>query len=290
MPRWACLGLLLLVAGCPPPRECFAPRDEHEALERVNDNLAKIDKPLQYNAMTSFRFRDADGRDRRFLWHEASLLFNRPRSLLFDIRSLAGVVAQFGSNEERYWVWVDPEVHKLWWGNWDTLDEDAPSNLPLPPDDLLDALMLRPLPAALAGGLNPLLRKANGDYRLLFIRLGQDGQTSGLREILLDPCEPYQPLEIIDRLPDGRVQMHAYLNNYRRIGDDGPYTARHYVVYWPLDETEMRLDVTRARFRPDLQVEDVFEFPYGWDGDVEQIDTPLSPGPSESAAEGTTQQ
>ena len=39
--------------------------------------------------------------------------------LLFDVRSLAGVVAEFGSNNERYWVWIEPEVQKLWYGDWD---------------------------------------------------------------------------------------------------------------------------------------------------------------------------
>ena len=146
-----------------------------------------------------------------------------------------------------------------------------PCRLPLPPDDLLDVLLLRPLPPALMGGLDPLLRKEDGDHRLLFIRLGEDGQPSGMREFRLDPCEPYQPLEIIDRLADGRVQMHAHLSKYRRVGDNGPLTPREYVVYWPLDGAEMRLSVNKARFRPDLPLE-VFEFPSQWQGEVERID------------------
>ncbi len=264
-------GLLLLVTGCPPASRSIAPRDEHEALARVNDNLGAIDRPVQYQALVSFRFRDANGRDRRFIGHEASLLYAPPQCLRFDIRSLAGVVAQFGSDGERYWIWIEPEVRKLWWGRWERLGQPQTTRLIIAPDDLLDALMLRPLYALRAGGLSPVLRTEADDHRLIYMRLGEDGQPSGLREIRLDAREPYQPREVIDRLADGRVEMHAHLSGYARIGPAGPYVARKYVVHWPLDEAEMRLDVRRARFRPELPAE-VFAFPSEWEGEIEPID------------------
>ena len=92
----------------------------------------------------------------------------------------------------------------------------------------------------------------------------------------LTSAKPYQPLEIIDRLADGRVQMHAHLSKYRQVGDNGPLTPCEYVVYWPLDGAEMRLSVNKARFRPDLPLE-VFEFPAQWQGEVERIDADVSP-------------
>ena len=270
------LPLLAAMAGCVDSREKIAPRSPEEALGRVNQNLGQIDAPLQYKALVSFRFRDANGKDRRFIGHEAALVFAPPQYLRFDIRSLAGVVAQFGSNDEHYWIWIEPEVQKLWFGQWDRFDDDAASRLAVAPNDLLDVLMLRPLQATLAGGLEPVLRRVGDDQRLLFVRLGADGQPSGWREVRLDPYEPYQPLEIVDRLPDGRVQMHAYLDKYRPVGKEGPCTARKYVVYWPLEESEMRLDVTKAVCRPDLPLE-VFAFPSEWEGAVEQIDAASSP-------------
>lgn len=266
--------LLLALTGCPPPGGAgLTPRDEREALARVNDNLARGAAPREYQALVSFRFRDAAGAERRFLAHEAVLRFRQPRDLYFDIRSLVGSVARIGSDLQRYWIWIEPEVNKLWWGHWESLSGQTPGGLPIAPNELLDALLLRPLPKALVGGLGPLLRIEGDDHRLLFVRLGEDGQPCGWREIRLDPRPPYQPLEIVDRLPDGRVQMHAELSDYRPIGRDGPLVARHYVVRWPIDQAEMRLDVTRARFRSDLP-DELFEFPEAFAGEVEQLDAP----------------
>lgn len=278
-----CVGLALLLlalTGCPPPPpRCVAPTSRREALLRVNDNLARIDQPVQCRALVSFTFTEANGAVRRFIGHEAGLLYAAPRALRFDIRSLTGVVAQFGSNDTRYWVWIEPEVRKLWWGEWEQARENAPRQLPIPPNELLDVLLLRPLPESLEGGQLPVLRLVDGDHRLLFVRLGIDRQPAGLREIRLDPCEPYQPVEIIDRLPDGAVAMHASLGGYAPLGAGGPLTPRRYVVRWPLNKAEMRLDITRAILRPDLEP-DVFDFPEGWQGEREQVDAPPATAPA----------
>ena len=113
------------------------------------------------------------------------------------------------------------------------------------------------------------------------MRLGPGGQPVGCRELRLDPQPPYMPVEIIDRSPDGRVEMQAELSNYQRIGSDGPYTPRRYVVQWPgsggVPRAEMRLDFTGAKFRPELPAE-FFELPTGWQGQVEAIDMPREGG------------
>lgn len=273
--------VLTLVAGC--PNGVGVPSaTRREALLRVNDNLATIRQPLQYKALVSFKFRDNNGQVRSFLGHDATLIFQAPRSLRFDVRSLAGVVAQFGSNDKQYWVWIEPEVRKMWWGEWRRVGPATLRKLPVPPNELLDALMLRPLPESLDGGLLPILRREGEDQRLLFVRLGLDGQPVGLREIRLDPRPPYQPLEIVDRLPDGDIAMRATLENYQRAGADGPFTPRRYVVTWPVNAAEMRLDVLSAAFRTDVAPE-IFELP-AWQGDSEEIDA-RAPEPGRKTTE-----
>ena len=52
----------------------------------------------------------------------------------------------------------------------------------------------------------------------------------------------------------------------------GPQTPRHYVVHWPLNEAEMRLDLGSVRYR--TKDTPFCEFPDYWQGEVEQIDAP----------------
>lgn len=286
-PAWAVAALFgalcagFSVTGCigPPGIKPTPPRDARQALERINDNLAKIDGALSCKALTSFRFRDSNGRDRRFIGHPATVIFEAPRCLYFDIKhSLGGSVARIGSNGERYWLWIDtPEARKLWYGSWDALEQDRARHMAIPPDQLLDALMMRPLPEELPGTLKPLLQIDGSDQRLLFVAPDDNGWPYTKRELVLDPRPPYMPLEIIERLADGRVAMHAYLKSYRPVrgcGKDGPYTPRRYVVYWEIDQAEMRLDFSDVRYR----TKDIpfCNFPEAWEGEIESLD--LSPG------------
>ncbi len=273
--------LLLALTGCPPPAG-QAPSSRREAIERVNRNLEVIRAPLQCPALVSFRFHGDDGKQHAFIGHEARLIYQPPQALLFDVLTLTGTIARFGSDAVHYWVWLDaPDVRKLWWGAWERVQRGGDQKLPIPPNELFDALMLRPLSESLEGGQLPLLRVEGDDHRLLFVRLGAGGQPIGWREFRLDPRPPHMPLEIIDRSPEGAVDMHAELSSYQRIGPDGPFTPRHYVVRWPGPggtlRAELRLDVLGAKFRPALPAEQ-FELPTSWQGPVEQIDAPAESG------------
>jgi len=276
MKKTSCVlaALLLTLAGCngPGPRG-VAPRDAREAVERINANLEKIDGALYCPATTSFRFRDDHGHDRRFIGHRATVIFEEPRDLYFDVKhALGGSVARIASNDERYWFWIDtPDTRRLWHGSWARLEGAA--RMAVPPRNLLDALMLRPLPAELDGALRPLLRIDGDDQHLLYVGLDRGGWPYVKREMRLDPKPPYMPLEIIDRSRTGEELMRAHLSKYRPVkgvGSAGPYTPRKYVVYWRGGETEMRLDLSDASYRTnDLPF---CEFPDQWDGEVEDLD------------------
>lgn len=280
--RWAAIlasgGVLLTGLGgcCLGDRDVGdPPRDAQEALERVNRNQSRLSGTLQCAALVSLSFRDADGTTRRFIGHEAAMLFRAPRCLIFDVRSLTGTIAQFGSNDARYWVWIEPEVKKLWWGDWNTFVPRRARGLPIDPGDLLDGLMLRPLPALLPRSISALLRVEGRDHRLLYVR-NDASEALGLREIRLQPFKPHLPIEIIDRGVDGRVIMRAEIDNYQPIEGGGPLTPRRYVITWPRDATELRIDLLRVRRAAD--VDDFCDFPARWPGEVEQVDvTPVGP-------------
>lgn len=250
---------LALLTGCPPddrgPR-LAPPRDAREALQRVNDNLGRIRDALVYKRCTvSFRFRDAEGRGHAFIAQPASMIYRAPRLLRFAVSGLTGNVAMVGSNDERYWVWIEPEVSTMWWGTWRG-DEGrgarhASAGLPLPPSELLSALALQVVPAKPAGGFPPLLDRAGPRPRLVYVRLAEDGWPYVAREIALDNDPPHQPVEIVHRDATGRTVMRASLGGYARVGREGPFTPRRYVIEWPLDGAELRLDVGSAALRAD---------------------------------------
>lgn len=270
-PGLAVVSLLSVLTGCPDGSRDIGPppRDARDALQRVNDNLAGLIDPLYCNCVATFHFRDENGQKRTFLAHPTTLIFAGPRSLYMDIKSLAGSVARIGSNAERYWLWIDlPERRQLYWGAWSRVAELRPERVEFPPSDLLDALMLRPLPEQ--AGASPWLRIEQHDWRLSYLQTDDAGRAKRIREIVLDVRPPFMPVRIVDRLPDGRVAMDAELGNYQRVGADGPFTARRYVIRWPLNEAELRLDVERAKLRPDQPPFD--RFPDDWVGPIECLD------------------
>ncbi len=287
MPRLK-IGLILVplffLVGC---RAFDPPENSAMALRRVNDNLSQIDRPLYYTVWVSCCFRDADGKMHHVPVQDGRLAYNQPQSLLFNmVHSLEGTVAQFGSNNDHYWLWVEPETRTLWVGSWDCLGQRYTRQLAIPPHELLDALMLRPLPELMSGD-PPRLEKRGWHYWLVYDRRAPDGTLLGQREVKLDRFEPYQPLAIIDKLADGQVWMHARTERHRTVGKEGPCTPRHYVIDWPIDDAELRIDVLKARFRPDLP-EEVFDSPTTWNGHIEILDGPLCGELWDQFSEGAT--
>lgn len=276
----ACVVLAVCGGGCMLETrvEYLPPRAAREVLERIEENYARVQGPLSASpALVSFRFRDQDGRDRRFIGQPATILFEPPRCLYFSIKSSLGpVLATIGSNEARYWIAVDlPEQRKLWWGTWQALADGTARAPAVPPERLLDALMLRPLPEQVGDSLPALLAARGAERRLLFQRRDADGWPYVAREVLLDSRAPFLPVRILDRRRDGAVVMDAQLGGYQRVsgsGPDGPFTPRRYVLLWPADHAEMRLDVGDVKYR--TKAVPFCEFPAAWDGPVESLDEP----------------
>jgi len=272
--RAAGCALLWAASGCAPAR-FGAPAEARAALQRINDNFAAVGGVLYGSpAVVSCRFRDEAGVERRFLNQSAVLLFGQPRCLRFEIRSLAGTVAHIGANDERYWVWVDvPERRKLWWGTWAALEAGAARRFSIPPDELLQALLLAPIAEHSSVHLPPLLMIDAAGRWLLFQAYDDAGWPYVRRVMRLDPCPPNLPAEITDYAADGGVVMRADLRSYRRVSNGGPaapFVARRYVVAWPRDGAELRLDLEDVRYwSKDLPF---CGFPETWDGELERLD------------------
>ncbi len=220
-------------------------------------NLAQLSQaPVVAKGTVYFRYVDADGGSHSY-YERATLLFYPPRSLRFDITStLAGSVARVGSNDELFWMWVEAGVGTMWWGQWANIGRIDRRRLPLSPDQLLEALMLNPLPTRLPDGIPPLLQVRGEDHRLVYQVLDSADWPAVVQELSVDPQPPHQVVEVLMRDAAGAVVMRAELSDYRRVGDDGPYAAHKYRVLWPQNQAELRLDFGSVEFRP--------ETPDGW--------------------------
>ncbi|MGE3181475.1 MAG: hypothetical protein AB7N71_07590, partial [Phycisphaerae bacterium] len=266
----AMFGALGVLTGCPegrPPgmRLYPPPTSGDEALRRINDNLLLMNEKVECQAVVTFKFEDESGVYRRFIGHEASLRFRTPQCLRFSVRGLTGEIAQFGSNDEYYWFWVEPELNTMWWGSWASRYSVSEERLPIPPKRLLDSLMLRSFPMTL-DDIPPVLRRNGAGYALVYIR--EDGTDA--RELRLDK-ESGLPYELIDRDRAGTVLMRAQLKNYQRIGEYGPFIPRRYIVEFPSNRGFMDLKINEAKFRATLP--DWFcDYPAQWSGKLENLD------------------
>lgn len=270
------LPLLACMVGCPPAQVEIRPAAEaRAALEQITSNLDRIKGALNCSGLVTFRFRDTDGHARSFFGQGAAVVVEAPHDLRFEIRhSIGNTMALVGSNDERYWLWVDlPETRKLWWGTWAALEAGQTPRVVVTPRQLLDAWLLTPVAPSLPGGDPPLLLRQGQQRWLVFTVHDSAGWPSARREMYLPNRAPYLPDRIVDRDASGDVLMDARLGGYRRIDDagaDAPLTPRRYVVSWPKDEAELRLDFDRVRYRTsDIPFN---EFPDHWKGEVEPLD------------------
>lgn len=261
----------------------LAPIDARDALSRINANFERIRGPLNGSAArVSARFHDDDGVVRRFTGYDATLIFGAPRCLYLDIKHPAiGSVARIGSNDRRYWLMVDVDNHRnLMWGTWEALDAGRARPLTVPPNRLLDTLLLKPLDKQLPRGLPPLLVtvEPNKQQELLFQKRDGFGWPYVARRIILRETPPFLPAEIIDYLSDGRIAMDAKLSGYARVrdtGPDGPYTARHYEMKFLIEDADLSIDLPEVRYR--TKDYPFCEFPDDWAGPSDYLDEPEFP-------------
>lgn len=272
-----CSVSLGLLTGCPDgggaATRRFTTRDARISLERINSNLSRLDQPIYAKPVqVSARFRDDDGRRQAFVSQPARILFAPPQCLRFDIEhSLGGKVAEIGSNDERYWLWVEPETNTLWWGTWAALEAGTADRLIVPPDQLLSALLLQPIPTSLRDGPPPMLTGGNFGRSLEFYLLDERGWPYVAREMRLRSGDGL-PSAIIDYDANGKVVMQATLSGYAPLdgtGARGPRAPRKYELRWPPQDAELTINIDRMQF---FNREVPCDFPAQWRGRVVSLD------------------
>jgi hypothetical protein len=194
----------------------------------------------------------------------------------------------FGSNEERYWLVVKPEIDTLWWGRHDPAVPPRAEDLTFRPDLIVEALGLNPLPAQSAKVVGPAQRITKEHQQLLFWDYDDQSRGYVAKEYWLSGYGLRLVDRIIFRDPMGRMVMDTHLSDYRPIGEDGPVVAHRVEVDWPASDSRMvfttsgwkvlpEVDATHPGFTFPLELDESFTRIVDIDTELDNIHNPLRP-------------
>ena len=217
-----------------------------EAARLVNDNNAKITATLRATGSVDGRFTLPDGRTRRY--HVDGVLFYlAPHYLRFDLKVLGSRQFLFGSNAEHYWYYGKEDDAYY------CERHDAPGRLaaemPVTPEQLVDALGLTPIPApgASTQAVRMVPRVVDEYQQILFLSRGGDGEMTLHKEYWMDRYPPRLVRRIVFRDADGVVTFESRLDDYRALSSAGPWLPHLMIAEWPQSRAGMRFRVGRWR-------------------------------------------
>jgi hypothetical protein len=209
-------------------------RETGEIVQTVQANAAKVDRALWSNSV-SVMARFTDDRGVSHLYNlEGSMLFRKPRALRIDLRpGLGEKVMGIGSNEDEYWVWIEPEVAAMHWGRHRFAGQPCAEKIPIRPDELAAVLGFGGLPAKEDGLIGPVRQFGSHFDILMYARPGEGGQWLLDRKYYVERVPPFlvRVVNVYDL--QGRLVMSAFLDDYRTAWDEGPMIPHRIHILWP---------------------------------------------------------
>lgn len=215
-----------------------------EAVAVVNANLAKIEGTLRAAGAVDGFFTSPGG-GRRSFHLDGTLFYLAPCYLRFDLKTFGDRQMLFGSNKTHYWLYSKEEERYVC-GRHDASDE-LPSDLPMRPDQIVDALGLTPLPTHWLGsdGVRRVQRVEEETQQILFLARSNDGRLTLEKEYWLDRFVPQLVRRVLFRGAEGVTEMSSRLDGYRPLTPGGPYLPWEMVADWPTSRAQLRFHVSR---------------------------------------------
>jgi hypothetical protein len=229
--------------GPPPPA-----RELEEIVESIESNAALLDRALWSNSVeVTARLKDDKGREHVYNL-DGNFLFDPPRNLRMDLRPGVGdQVMQIGSNEETYWLWIEPEMGTMWWAKYEHVGRDCGEAMSVRPDQLVAALGVGGLPKIGEGLIGPALRSGKTHDMLLYLREKPAGGYALNREYWVERRPPHMVKVVLFRDVLGRISMSAYLDGYRPAWDGGPLEAHEISIIWPREGGKLTMSIGRLK-------------------------------------------
>lgn len=242
---------MALLPGCapkasPPVRLQVLPKAD--AIRIVNENTARIAGTLRATGSVDGYFSDANGK-RRSVHLDGVLFYLAPQYLRFDLKSLGERQVLLGSNAAGYWFYSaeDKSYHCSEHGR----SFDLPTEIPVAPDQMIEAFGLQGIPQS-SEAIGPVQR-VEGEYQqLVFLVEDEAGSPFLEKEYWLDQAPPRLIRRVLFRNPEGVLQMHSLLDNYRVLGPGGPLLPFEMSAEWPENGTQIHFRISQWRLVPQV--------------------------------------
>ena len=232
---WIALCLTIALCGC---QQAGLSRSldlipTHEAAQLVNANAAKITGTLRASGSVDGYFTTPKGRRRNY--HvDGTLFYLAPRYFRFDLKSFGDRQILLGSNDQHYWFY-NKQDDTYYCGRHGS-NEDLPVEVPIRPDQLIDALALSPIHVLSLEGGSADTGSLNPD---------DQGRFQLRKEYWGDRDSPQIIRRVQYRDDEGTVTMQSSLDKHKPLSPDGPLLPYLMVAHWPNARAHMRFRVDK---------------------------------------------
>ena len=239
-------------AGCTAPetrRLPLAPLPLQDAAAIVSDNASLVRSTLRATGSVDISATATDGVTRRYSL-DGTLFYLPSKNLRFTLKSLAGTEFACGSNDVSYWIHSLRGEEHYYRRPHGSQDVELLDELPIRPDQLIEALGLTPIPTGLQ---QAIVQRVVDEYQqLLFIDHDVDGLARIAKEYWLDRYEPRLVRRVIFRDHIGNPVMESRLDGYRAFGDRGLLLPNTIEIRWPKTRSSLVFRVGRWRTFEDI--------------------------------------
>jgi len=246
------------ILGCPPRRETLPPVADdvpvQTVIERVNLNARTMDFLVRAGGVSaSGRLVGARGKRESFDAN-GTLFFRRPRNMYMELKhALAGRI-EMGSNEEEFWYWERLDEPRYYTGRHASMSKPWETDAPLRPDQFLDMLGLREIPAPGEPGA-PTFAVAAEEYHLNFFDRDPAGTVFQSKSVAIGRRPPFLINRVTYYNPAGQAWLSAELKNYRPIENTSVLTPRRIEIRSLEDDSRINLEFSNVRPSDNVRVE-----------------------------------
>lgn len=243
------------IVGCKTveqPRIILDPISKHEAIDIINNNLAKLNAAVRATGSVDCTFTQENGKERRVSL-DGILFFLAPSYLRLDLKKFGDRQMLIGSNEEHFWYY-SKEKDETFCGR-HGVPEDWPENIPIHPDQLIDAIGFSPIQQNHnTGSAYHMMHRVSEDHQELLLTYFDDESVPHIdREYWLDRASPRLLRRVIFRNIAGGIDMSSELSDYKRLSENGPWLPRSISANWPVSKAKLHLKVNRWKLIPQIR-------------------------------------